>query len=478
MTRYILLVLALVIAGCGLAPTNLRADTEEPFPVFPGAEGFGTTTPGGRGGRVIEVTNLNDQGSGSLRACAQASGPRICVFRVAGTIQVNSRIDIWNPYLTIAGQTAPGGGITLKNGPANRQAPMAVLAHDVVIRHLRFRPGPSSEPSGTVDSLTIVHQKDDEHPAAAVYNVVIDHVSFSWATDEVVNTASDSHDITIQWSIIAEGLHCSNHPQGCMSKGMLLGAAGSKNISVHHNLFAHNKGRNPLIKTGGIVDVVNNVMFIPAQIAAAVDGEHHGTGDVNGPVPVNFDGNYVIAPYGDGLVYGVQLLSKDISLYVKGNIGPYRTDDDQSELLFVDPKKDGHSFVTEARHTAPFITTTSAFEARDQVLTGAGATQGLDSQGNFFWRQDPVDERIMTDVKAGTTRLIDDPAEVGGWPELDPGTPYEDTDHDGMADVWETAHFDNLERGSAADSSSDFDGDGYTDLEEFLNGTDPNVRDR
>lgn len=477
MNRYVLVVLALVIGGLGLYTTKLVATTKEALPAFPGAEGFGTTTVGGRGGQVIEVTNLNDSGPGSLRACTEVSGPRTCVFRVAGTIPVKSRIDVWNGYLTIAGQTAPGGGITLKNAPSNKQAPMAILTHDVIIRHLRFRPGPSAEPSSTVDALTIVNEKDEEHPDSVVYNVVIDHVSFSWAMDEVVNIAKDSRDITIQWSIISEGLYCSNHPEGCFSKGMLVGAAGSKNISVHHNLFAHNEGRNPLVKAGGTVDVVNNVMYIPAQIAAAVDGEYQGTGS-DGPMPVNFESNYVIAPYGDGLVYGVQAVSEGISLYVKGNIGPYRTEEDQDDLLFVDPKKNGHSFVTEDRHAAPPVTTISAFEALDQVPAGAGATQGLNDQGRFFWRRDTVDERVARDVEKGTGGLIDDPSEVGGWPALDPGDLYPDTDHDGMADGWEIANFGHLDRGSPTDSSSDFDGDGYTDLEEFLNGTKPQTRER
>jgi hypothetical protein len=256
----------------------------------------------------------------------------------------------------------------------------------------------------------------------------------------------------------------------------LVSAAGSKNISVHHNLFAHNKGRNPLVKSGGLVDVVNNIMYVPAQIAAAVDGEHQGTAG-DGPIPVNFTGNYVIAPYGDGLVYGVQVLSEDVSIYVKGNIGPYRTADDQDELLFVDPKKNGHTFVTPERHLTPPVTTTSAFEAFDQVIEGAGATQGLKSNGTFFARRDTVDKRIVQDVTEGTGGVIDDPSEVGGWPKLDPGTSYPDVDHDGMADAWEKAQFGHLNRGSPEDSSSDFDGDGYTDLEEFLNGTRPHSRE-
>ena len=212
-------VLVLLLGGFGLYTAQLSATTGSDRPAFPGAEGFGASTPGGRGGRVIEVTNLNDNGPGSLRACIAAIGPRICVFRVAGTIEVESRLDVWNPYLTIAGQTAPGGGITLKNAPANAQAPLGILTHDVIIRYIRSRSGPSQEPSSNVDAITIVHLADDEHPDEGVYNIVIDHASFSWATDEVVNIGADAHDITIQRSIISEGLHCSNHPEGCLSLG-------------------------------------------------------------------------------------------------------------------------------------------------------------------------------------------------------------------------------------------------------------------
>ena len=446
--------------------------TVSPIPAFPGAEGFGAATPGGRGGRVIFVTSLADSGPGTLRACVQAEGPRICLFRVAGTIEVHSRIDIWNPFITIAGQSAPGDGITLKNGPANTQAPMGILTHDVVVRYLRFRPGPSGEPSSTVDALTIVHDVDSEHPDEGVYNVVVDHASFSWSTDEVVNTWQDVHDITIQWSVVAEGLNCSTHSDGCNSKGMLIGSDGAYNFSVHHNLFAHNVGRNPMVKAGGTVDVVNNVIHVPAQIPAVVDGEY---GAVNGEetMVTNFVGNLVSAPYGDGLVYGAHTLSDNVLLFVQDNMGPYRTEADQDEVLFVRPNQEGKRQITTERAEAPPVTTLPVQDVFEQVLADAGATQGLSDNGDFFWRRDGVDERIVADVRAGTTRIIDDPAEVGGWPELAPGDPYVDADEDGMADEWEMRYFDSLDRGSSEASAGDFDGDGYTDLEEFLNGTDP-----
>ena len=202
---------------------------------FPGAAGFGANALGGRGGRALMVTNLNDSGPGSLRAAIEAEGPRTVIFRVAGTIELKTRIDIANPYITIAGQTAPGGGITLKIDPNYTRSPLRILTHDVILRYIRSRPGPSTAESDILDALTIPSGHD----------IIVDHCSFSWATDEVVNTWNDVHDITIQWSIISEGLNDSTHPKGPHSKGMLIGSEGAERISVHHNLFAHNRKRNP-----------------------------------------------------------------------------------------------------------------------------------------------------------------------------------------------------------------------------------------
>lgn len=178
-----------------------RAATASSVPAFPGAEGFGANSVGGRGGRVIEVTNLDDSGPGSLRAAIEADRPRTVVFRVGGTIELQSGLEITNPFITIAGQTAPGGGITLRNDPSNADTSLKIETHDVVIRYIRSRPGPSTELHGTLDAITIGNQE------GGTYNVIVDHSSFSWATDEVVNSWYDAHDITIQWSIVSEGLH-------------------------------------------------------------------------------------------------------------------------------------------------------------------------------------------------------------------------------------------------------------------------------
>jgi pectate lyase len=444
---------AAALVAAAFATGGLHAG--EKLPAFPGAEGFGADTPGGRKGRVIPVTNLNDRGPGSLRAAVEAEGPRTVVFRTGGTIEVDSSLQIKNPFLTIAGQSAPGGGITLKNSAKNLYAPLQVKTHDVVIRHLRSRPGPSAIPpagadGSTVDALTIA---DPQHK---VYNVVIDHCSFSWAVDEVVNSWYDARDITVQWCIIAEGLHRPKDRQGAGSKGALFGGKGSERISFHHNLLAHNVGRNPMVKASGVVDVVNNVLFVPATIAAVVDGEL-------GVSKVNFVGNQVLAPKGDGLVHGIAVLGQNpVSLYVRDNLGPYRKRDDQPQELSVSEKNNSRKWLSARRHDAPAVTTTSAAKAYEQVLRNAGCTLPV---------RDAADERVVAEVQKGRTRMVDDPAEVGGWPELAAGTAPVDTDRGGMPDEWEQKH--GLDPRDASDGAQDLDGDGYTNVEEFLNGTSP-----
>lgn len=439
---------------------EVKAATASSVPAFPGAEGFGANSVGGRGGRVIEVTNLADSGMGSLRAAIEAEGPRIVVFRVGGTIELQSGLVITNPFITIAGQTAPGGGITLRNDPSNSKTPLKIKTHDVVIRYIRSRPGSSTEITDTLDAISIGNRK------GGVYNIIIDHSSFSWATDEVVNSWFDAHDITIQWSIVSEGLNCSTHEEGCHSKGMLLGSDGSRNISIHHNLFAHNAERNPLIKTSGLVDVTNNVMYNPKWSASV------STDDYNEAL-INFVGNYF--KLGNDSNSGSYLLSTSdkggdgFQIFVQGNIGPNRPSTDMDETLVAKPR--ARQWIVPTQHDAPLVTTTSAFEAYDQVLANAGATIGVDSQGNSYLRRDTVDERIVDDVRNGTGGIINDPSEVGGWPELAAGTAPDDTDHDGMADEWEVLYC--FYPNDPSDGLGDADGDGYTNVEEYLNGTKP-----
>ncbi len=340
-------------------------NAQKSLPAFPGAEGFGAATTGGRGGRVIEVTNLNDEGPGSLRAAIAAKDPRTVVFRVSGTIELESPLEVVHPFLTIAGQTAPGGGIALKNGSKNLYAPLQVKTHDVVVRYLRSRPGPSGIPpekqdGSNVDALTIADLN------AKVYNIIVDHCSFSWSVDEVVNAWYDAKDITVQWCIMSEGLHNPENRKGEGSKGPLFGGKGSDRISMHHNLLAHNLGRNPMIKATGQVDIVNNVIFVPRTIAAVVDGEL-------GPCHVNLVGNTVIAPNGDGLVYGVRVLGpRPVSLYAEGNFGPHRKSPDQPDSLFVAPQNGSRSRMVKERKDAPPVTTFSAERAYEEVLANAG----------------------------------------------------------------------------------------------------------
>jgi hypothetical protein len=427
------------------------------LPAFPGAEGFGSKTPAGRGGRVIEVTHLGDGGPGSLRAALEANGPRIVVFRVGGTITVDSPIQVKSPFVTVAGQSAPGGGVTLRSGPGNLYAPLQVKTHDVVLRHLRSRPGPGGIPpaghdGSNVDALTVAD------PEREVYNVVVDHCSLSWSVDEVVNTGYDARDVTFQWCVLSEGLHEPERRQGAGSKGPLFGGQGGR-VSVHHCLIAHNAGRNPMVKTAGTVDLVNNVVFVPRTVAAVVDGEL-------GHCHVNLVGNTVLAPHGDGLVFGVRVLGRrPVSLFVAGNFGPHRSRADQPETLFVSPHNGSRDRVVVRRGEAPAVTTFPAAEAYRRVLDSAGCTLPM---------RDAVDRRVVADVRTGRARLIDDPAEVGGWPELAPGEPPADADHDGMPDEWERRH--GFDPADPADGGQDADGDGYTNVEESLNATDPRRR--
>jgi len=438
----------------GEAPQRLPASPSAAIPAFPGAEGFGAQSVGGRGGRVMLMTSLNDRGPGTLRACVEASGPRTCIFRTGGLITLESHLDITNPYITIAGQSAPGDGITVKAAESDSEIHLRVRTHDVIIRYLRVRPG-TTLLNGR--ALTIANG------AADPYNVIIDHSSFSWSGDELMIAWAATQKVTLQWNIFAESLPSTEDSAGL--KGPNLGNDGGGFYSFHHNLMAHHLQRSPNISaSAGPVDVVNNVVYNPGGIGSAVK---------NG-ARVNFVANYIKAGPNTRL-----------SSYIKDELG--RGDgggfyvaqnliagsNQQSNSITFLPEGSASRVATQP-YPAPSLVTTTAPDAYEQVLERAGAIHGLTCDGTWFLRRDPVDTRIIQSVRAGTrgharqdTDYIRTPADVGGWPTVDPGTPCADSDSDGMPDQWETARGLNPMQD---DSAADYNGDGYTNLEEYLNG--------
>ena len=230
---------------------------------FPEAEGFGSFTTGGREGKVIKVTNLNDSGPGSLRTALEYEGRRTVIFTIGGVINLETKLLIKSPYVTIAGQTAPGDGICIRgNG-------LSIQTHDVIVRYLRVRPGDIDfGPKNRWNSVDALSLGTEE--GSSVYNIIIDHCSLSWAVDENVGMWGDTHDVTIQYCIISEALYDSKHPKGPHSMGMLVGNK-TTNVSVHHNLFSSNAWRNPMINGESLVDFRNNVVYNYGPLASHIN---------------------------------------------------------------------------------------------------------------------------------------------------------------------------------------------------------------
>ena len=418
-------------------------------PAFPGAQGFGSTTPGGRGGRVIEVTNLNPTGPGSLREACAASGPRIIVFRVGGTIDLTTSgpVGIRHPFATLAGQTAPGDGILLKG------AGLYVHTHDVIIRCLRIRIGddPKGPSPQNRDGLFVGHSTAPPH------NVIIDHCSVSWAIDENVSTWHPVHDITFQWCIISEALYRSLHPYGPHSMGLLVGPHADK-ISIHHCLLAHNHYRNPQIQSESRSEVVNNVVYNWGGV-----GTDYNAKKGRGPAYANIIGNtYKSGPNRNTKCIEIKrVMNPKSRFYLAGNVVPGRLTASGDQWTVV-------SGQTTCRWSTPAvepsgITVHPAKDAYEWVLRHAGAVAPS---------RDAVDRRVVASVRTGTGKIISSQNDVGAWPALKSGSAPADTDHDGMPDAWEQAHgldpTDPDDRNTTAPS-------GYTWVEEYINSLIPNV---
>src|SRR5262245_5990073 len=421
---------------------------------FPEAEGYGRFAAGGRGGKLYEVTNLNDSGPGSLREAVEAAGPRTVVFHVGGVIALKSKLVVRNPYLTIAGQTAPGDGICIKNYTFG-----CFETHDVIIRHVRIRLG---DESGVTQ---------DGCGARGCEHVIFDHCSISWSIDEGFSSR-EGRNLTVQRCIISEALNLAGHEKyKGTGKGHSFAGSISGNVgSFHHNLLAHCAGRNwslagGLDRTGarlaGRLDIRNNVVYNWRD--RTTDG---------GVLGLNFVNNFYL-PGPATKVF--TLLKPDpgdpdrgMRAYMDGNVIDGKSELDADNWKAYIGTADGMAKVkADEPLFEPFVKTHSAPEAFDSVLSDVGATRP---------RQDAIDRRVITDVRkrehtytgsrGKLPGIIDTPADAGGWPEYRSAEPPVDGDHDGIPDDWEKAH--GLDPKNPADGAAYRD-DGYTNLERYLN---------
>lgn len=596
------------------------ASRAEAYPAFPGAEGFGANTPGGRGGPVLAVTNLTDTASpfgycdgtgatpGSLRWALYNTTPqypdpghRTVIFRVAGTITLQNTLCI-PPYTTIAGQTAPGGGIAIRlsggvTGPAIQIGGTISPSNDVVLRYIRVRAGANSPGSysSARDAISITQ---------STTNVILDHVSASWGVDSDIDSSSTKN-VTIQWSILSEALDCSSHDKTGIqcsyyrpqhrghSTGSLfddLNPTAGTGLSLHHNLYAHDRFRLPRISTAGVIDMVNNLIYTPYAGNTEVSD---GYGQVHSNIVENFYSKSDLIP--PSLFYEIFPIPEEQDLsgnpispedhfevYLSGNLGWRRPDNSYPEDVIVDPfyldpanspwcAPSGCTFETPTPHAAPMVTTETATDASSAVLADAGATLPA---------RDEIDLRIVDEVATGGGKIVDNPCDVvpgssyrscmdactadsdacqqgcqgdlqcrlgcnstqescmlacgsdqtclddcgpdlkclaeicnndptniscintcladplcyegcpkehycaigcctaDPWPDLTEGgtaQPPLDSDGDLLPDAWETSH--GLDPNTMTDPNIDAEGDGYTLIEEYLNGTDPAVID-
>lgn len=452
-----------LLTACA-APETPECTIPAGLPVFPGAAGFGTTTLAGRSGQVLEVTSLADDGPGTLRAAVKTQGPRIIVFRVGGTITLHSHLEIHEPFLTIAGQTAPGDGILI-NG-----AGMMIFTHDILVQHIRLRPGAFSAIAPDVnDALGILGKTAGANNDA--YNLVFDHISASWGEDENVSSGFGAHDFTISSSIISEALDKARHDKGGHSAGLLL-SDNTNCVSVHHTLFAHNAFRNPLLSGGGRHDISNNVIYDWRDIATELSPQDRimqtnivGNCYLPGPSS-NRDIREVIYHMGDPgryIVDSSELLSGagQLQLFVEGNQSPHRSDPSMNEWAIVSSGWDGslapETFRVKNAFSVPKIPLLSVANVCNMVPENAGAHRP---------KRDIIDTRIVDEVRQSKGRIINNPSDVGGFPMMNSADPPADTDHDGMSDTWEMQN--GLDPQDPSDGSHDDDGDGYTNIEHYL----------
>lgn len=473
-TAAMLLALLFTASACSKDDNNYSAGgggekPEGPKPVqetaiaFPGAEGYGKVATGGRGGKIIKVTNLNDSGAGSLRAAIDEKGPRIIVFEVDGNIVLKSRLQVKNGDLTIAGQTAPGDGICIQNYEMN------VDADNVIIRFVRFRMG----------DLT----KNEQDALWGRYRekIIIDHCSMSWSIDECSSFYANK-DFTMQYCLLAESLNKSFHEKDDHGYGAIWGGV---NASFHHNLLAHHNSRNPRFDGGfrsgtgaspkgkDLVDFRNNVIYNwkGNSTYGGENGQYNMVANYYkaGPATASNKNRIVqvsmetadVKTYGPG--YG--------KFYVEGNFVA------NSSTVSANNWSGGVNYQSGAGLTEALVRLTSPVGNTSVSAQGAqdAYTKVLDLAGACF-KRDAVDARIIKETKDGTVTysgsktqypgIIDSQTDVGGWPELKKGTVLKDTDGDGMPDDWEIA---NKLDPKVANANGKNLSTGYDNIEVYIN---------
>ena len=402
----------LILAASATATLPLPALAAGEVSAFPGAMGWAASTSGGRGGRVIRVTTLASEGPGSLRAALEAEGPRIVVFEVGGVIDLKRRdIRVQNPFLTIAGQTAPEPGITLIRGG------VSIRTHDVIMRHLRIRPGAdgaAAKSGWEVDGLTTSGARD----------VIVDRCSFSWATDENLSASGPRFDggstveqwrqhtsrrITFSRNIVAEGLSNASHAKGEHSKGTLIHDNATQ-VLIVGNLYAHDHERNQLFKGGVHAVSANNLIYNPGNrcmhyaLNASEWGDHPwqvGQLSIVGNVTRGGPSTRADLPF---LIVEGQ---GDLDLYALDNPAHHADGRVMQEIGFISDREPRITRLSASPHWPAGFRARPSSEAEARVMAEAGARP---------WARDAVDRRILDEVRTGTGCIIDDEGEVGGYP--------------------------------------------------------------
>ena len=403
MRKLLFISLFLLINSC----FELLAQQKKIQLAFPGAQGWAAITKGGRAGQLIKVTNLNKDGEGSFKHAVESEGPRIIVFEVGGIIDLEENIIVAkNPYLTIMGQTAPDPGITIIKGG------MSLQTHEIIIQHIRVRPGENDHPEKSgweVDGIS----------TGRAHHVIVDHCSFSWATDENLSASgprfegkdveewrkNTSYAVTFSNNIIAEGLSKSSHAKGEHSKGSLIHDNATE-ITIISNLYTSNVRRNPFFKGGVQGVVVNNFIYNPGFAAIHYNLSKNEWGDhewVTGKMSVV---NNVLEKGSDshpGLAYGH--FNGPVELYWENN-----------KVLGAEIQEDNmltgsHTIVDKKPVWPEIIKVLPTENLKEIVLQNAGARP---------WNRDAVDLRIIEEVRQSKNRVIDSEDEVGGYPTSKP----------------------------------------------------------